>query len=49
MEIHIIHDQDFIINLSFTVLDKIILLIGSWRTTRKNSATTRVVGTPLAD
>jgi hypothetical protein len=43
MEIHIIHDQAFIINFLFTVLDKIILLIGTWRTTRENSATTRVV------
>jgi hypothetical protein len=43
MEIHIIHGQAFIINLLFTVHDKIILLIGTWRTTWKNSATTRVV------
>jgi hypothetical protein len=43
MEIHIIHDQAFIINLLFIVHDKIILLIGTWRTTRENSATTRVI------
>jgi hypothetical protein len=43
IEIHIIHDHAFIINLLFTVHDKIILLIGTWRTTGKNSATTRVV------
>jgi hypothetical protein len=43
IEIHIIHDQDFIINLLFIVHDKIILLIGTRRTTRENSATTRVV------
>jgi hypothetical protein len=43
IEIHIIHDHAFIINLLFTVHDKIILLIGTWRTTRENSDTTRVV------
>jgi hypothetical protein len=43
IEIHIIHDHAFIINLLFTVHDKIILLIGICRTTRENSATTRVV------
>jgi hypothetical protein len=43
MEIHIIHYQAFIINLLFTIHDKIILLIGTWRTTQENSATTRVV------
>jgi hypothetical protein len=32
----------FIINLLFTVHDKIIMLMGTWRTTRENSATTRV-------
>jgi hypothetical protein len=41
IEVHIIHDQNFIINLLFTVHDKIILLIGTWRTTRENNATTR--------
>jgi hypothetical protein len=29
--------------LLFTVHDKIIMLIGTWRTTQENSATTRVV------
>jgi hypothetical protein len=43
MEIHIILDQAFIINLLFIVHDKIILLIGTWRTTQENSATTMVV------
>jgi hypothetical protein len=33
----------FIINLLFTVHDKIIMLMGTWRTTQENSATTRVV------
>jgi hypothetical protein len=37
------HDLTFIINLLFTIHDKIIMLIGTWRTTRENSATTRVV------
>ena len=44
IEIHIIHDHTFIISLLFTIHDKIIMLIGTWRTTtRENSATTRVV------
>jgi hypothetical protein len=43
MEIHIIHDHTFTISILFTVHDKIIMLIGTWRTTRENSATTRVV------
>jgi hypothetical protein len=43
MEIYLIHDPTFIINLLFTIHDKIIMLIGTWRTTRENSATTRVV------
>jgi predicted ferric reductase len=43
IEIYIIHDHTFIIRLLFIVHDKIIMLIGTWRTTRKNSATTRVV------
>jgi hypothetical protein len=38
VKIHIIHDHAFIINLLFTVHDKI-----TRRTTRENSATTRVV------
>ena len=43
VKIHIIHDHAFIINLLFTIHDKIIMLIGTWRTTRENSATTMVV------
>jgi hypothetical protein len=43
IKIHIIHDHAFIINEIFIVHDKIILLIGTWRTTQDNSATTRVV------
>jgi hypothetical protein len=43
MEIYIIHGDTFIISLLFTVHDKIIMLIGTWRTTQENSATTRVV------
>jgi predicted ferric reductase len=43
MEVYIIHDYTFIISLLFTIHDKIIMLIGTWRTTQKNSATTRVV------
>jgi NADH:ubiquinone oxidoreductase subunit 3 (subunit A) len=43
MEIYFIHDHTFIISLLFIVHDKIIMLIGTWRTTRENSATTRVV------
>jgi hypothetical protein len=30
----------------FYVHDKIIMLMGTWRTTRENSATTRVYGRP---
>jgi hypothetical protein len=33
----------FCYQLLFTVHDKIIMLMGTWRTTRENSATTRVV------
>jgi hypothetical protein len=43
IEIYIIHDHTFIISLFFTVHDKIIMLIRTWRTTQGNSATTRVV------
>jgi hypothetical protein len=46
MEIHIVHDYIFIIFSLFTVHDKIIMLMGTWKTTRKNSATTRVYGRP---
>jgi hypothetical protein len=43
VKIHIIHDHAFFTNELFTVNDKIIMLIGTWRTTQENSATTRVV------
>jgi hypothetical protein len=43
IEIYITHVHTFIISLLFTIHDKIILLIGTWRTTRDYSATTRVV------
>jgi hypothetical protein len=43
MEIYIIPDHTFIISLLFIVHDKIIMLIGTWRTTRENSTTTRMV------
>jgi hypothetical protein len=43
VKIHSIHDHAFIINELFTIHDKIIMLIETWRTTRENSATTRVV------
>jgi hypothetical protein len=43
MQIHIVHDHTFIISLLFTVHDKIIMLIGTWRTTQENRATIRVV------
>jgi hypothetical protein len=33
----------FIVNEVFTVHDKIIMLTGTWRTTRENSAATMVV------
>jgi predicted ferric reductase len=42
-EIYTTHVHTFIISLLFTVHNKIIMLIGTWRTTRENSATTRVV------
>jgi hypothetical protein len=43
IEIYITHDYTFVIILLFTVHDKIIMLMGTWRTTWQNSATTRVV------
>jgi hypothetical protein len=42
MEIYITHYYTFY-SLLFTIHDKIIMLMGTWRTTRENSATTRVV------
>jgi hypothetical protein len=41
--IYITHVHTFIISLLITVHDKIIMLMGTWRTTRENRATTRVV------
>jgi hypothetical protein len=43
VKIHIIRDHAFITNEFCTIHDKIILLIGTGRTTWENSATTRVV------
>jgi hypothetical protein len=43
IEINITPVHTFVINLLFSVHDKISMLMGTWRTTRKNSATTRVV------
>jgi hypothetical protein len=43
IEIYIIHVHTFVISLLFTVHYKIIMLMGTWRTTQENSATTRVV------
>jgi hypothetical protein len=43
IEIYITHVHTFVISLLFTIHDKIIMLMGTWRTTRENSVTTRVV------
>jgi hypothetical protein len=43
VQVHIIHDHAFIANELFIVHNKIIMLLGTWRTIRENSATTRVV------
>jgi hypothetical protein len=48
VKIHIIHDHAFITNELFTIHDKIIMLIGTWRTAQENSATTRVVWDALS-
>jgi hypothetical protein len=42
MKIYITLVQTFVTSLLFTIYDKIIMLMGTWRTTRENSATTRV-------
>jgi hypothetical protein len=42
IEIYITQVHTFVISLLFTVHDKIIMLMETWRTTRENSATTRV-------
>jgi hypothetical protein len=49
VKVHIIHDHAFIINELFTVHDKIIMLIGTWRTTGKTVLPQGWYGTPLAD
>jgi predicted ferric reductase len=49
MEIYITHVYTFIINLLFTVHDKIIMLMGTWRTTRETVLPQGWYGTPLAD
>jgi hypothetical protein len=41
-EDYTIHDYTFYYQLLFTVHVKIIMLIGTWRTTQENSATTRM-------
>jgi NADH:ubiquinone oxidoreductase subunit 3 (subunit A) len=43
IEIYITHVHTLVISLLFTVLDHIIMLMGTWRTTQENNATTRVV------
>jgi hypothetical protein len=48
VKIHIIHDHAFIKNELFTIHDKIIMLIGTWRTAQENSSTTRVVWDALS-
>jgi hypothetical protein len=42
MKIYITLVHTFVICSLFTVHDKISMLMGTWRTTRENSATTRV-------
>jgi hypothetical protein len=48
IEIYITHVHTFVISLLFTIHDKIIKLMGTWRTTQENSATTRVVWDALS-
>jgi hypothetical protein len=43
IEIYITHVHTFVISLLSTVHDKIIMLMGTRRTTWENNATTRVV------
>jgi hypothetical protein len=43
LEIYITHAHTFVISLLFTVHGKIIMLMGTWRTTQEKSATPRVV------
>jgi hypothetical protein len=43
VKIHMTHDHAFITTVElFIIHDKIIVLTGTWRTTRENSATRRV-------
>jgi hypothetical protein len=49
INIFITHCYTFYYLFIIIIHDKIIMLMGTWRTTRENSATTRVYGTPLAD
>jgi hypothetical protein len=42
IEIFTTHDYTFYYLLLVTIHDKIIMLMGTWRTTQENSATTRV-------
>jgi hypothetical protein len=48
IEIYITLDYTFYYWFFNTVHDKIIMLMGTWRTTRENSATTRVVWDALS-
>jgi hypothetical protein len=43
IEIYITHVHTLVISLLSTVHDHIIMLMGTWRTTQENNATTRVV------
>jgi hypothetical protein len=43
VKIHIIYDHAIYCQCVIYCSCKIIMLMGTWRTTRKNSATTRVV------
>jgi hypothetical protein len=42
IEIFTTHDYTFYYQFIITVHGKIIMLIGTWRTTQENSATTRI-------
>jgi hypothetical protein len=43
VEIYITHYYTFYYQFIIIVRDEIIMLMGTWRTTRENSTTTRVV------
>jgi hypothetical protein len=49
MEIYITHVHTFVINLLFTIHDKIIMLMGIWRTPGKTVLPQGWYGTPLVD